>query len=152
MRVLGLDYGTKTIGIAISDPLGWTAQGLETITRQDPRNLIDSIKRISELCQEYKVETIVVGLPKHMNNSEGERVKSTLYFVNRLRKELEIEVDTFDERLSTVAAERILIEGNVRRENRKDYIDKVAASIILQTYLDTLDNKKKKENADNENN
>lgn len=146
MRVLGLDYGTKTIGIAISDPLGWTAQGLETVTRQDPRNLIDSIKRIGELCDEYQVELIIVGLPKNMNNSEGERVKSTLYFVNRLIKDLGIAVETYDERLSTVAAERILIESKVRRENRKEHIDKVAASIILQAYLDTIDNLKKKEN------
>jgi len=145
MRVLGLDYGTKTIGVAISDPFGWTAQGLETITRVDSRNLIGSIKRIDELCKEYQVKIIVVGLPKNMDNSEGERVKSTLYFVNRLEKELEINVETYDERLSTVAAERILIEGNVRRENRKIHIDKIAASIILQTYLDTLKNKNKKE-------
>lgn len=141
MRILGLDYGTKTIGVAISDPFGWTAQGIETIKRQDPRNLIESIKRIDELVQEYKVEKIIVGLPKNMNNSEGERVKSTMYFVNRLSKELNIEVDTYDERLSTVSAERILIEGQVRRENRKEYIDKVAATIILQTYLDTISNK-----------
>lgn len=141
MRILGLDYGTKTIGVAISDPLGWTAQGIETIKRVDPRNLIDSIKRIKEIVDEYQVDKIIVGLPKHMNNSEGERVKSTMYFVNRLSKELEIEVDTFDERLSTVSAERILIEGNVRRENRKDVIDKVAATLILQTYLDSLGNK-----------
>ena len=146
MRVLGLDYGTKTIGVAISDPLGWTAQGLETITRQDPRNLIDSIKRINELCLEYEVELIIVGFPKNMDNSEGERVKSTLYFVNRLIKELNIDVKTYDERLSTVAAERILIEGKVRRENRKAHIDKIAASIILQAYLDTYNNEMKKEN------
>lgn len=145
MRVLGLDYGSKTIGVAISDPLGWTAQGLETIKRQDPRNLIASIKRIEELCLEYGVSKIIVGLPKNMDNSEGERVKSTLYFVNRLDRELDVEIATYDERLSTVSAERILIEGNVRRENRKEHIDKVAASIILQAYLDTMDNINKKE-------
>ncbi len=138
MRILGLDYGSKTIGVAISDPLGCTAQGLETIKRQDPRNLIASINRLRELVNEYKVDKIIVGLPKNMNNTEGERVKSTMYFVNRISKELEIEVDTYDERLSTVSAERILIEGQVRRENRKEYIDKIAASIILQTYLDTI--------------
>lgn len=136
MRILGLDYGTKTIGVAISDALGWTAQGLETITRQDPRNLIASIDRVREIIEEYEVTKIVVGLPINMNNTEGERVKSTMYFVNRIAKELDIEVETFDERLSTVSAERILMEGNVRRENRKDHIDKIAASIILQTYLD----------------
>jgi len=136
MRILGLDYGTKTIGVAVSDPLGWTAQGIETITRMDPRNLILSMKRISELIDEYKVEKIVVGLPKNMNNTDGERVRSTMYFIHKLEDIFELPVETMDERLSTVAAERILIEGKVRRENRKEYIDKIAASIILQTYLD----------------
>ncbi len=137
MRIMGLDYGTKTVGVAISDPLGWTAQGIETIKRQDPRNLIATIERIRQLIEEYEIELLVVGLPKNMNNTEGERVKSTMYFVNRLKKELEMEIVTFDERLSTVSAERILIEGQVRRENRKEHVDKVAASIILQTYLDS---------------
>ena len=136
MRIMGLDYGSKTIGVAISDPLGWTAQGIETISRQDPGNLIDSIKRLSVLVNEYEVEHIVVGLPKHMNNDLGERVDRTLYFVKRIERELGISVETFDERLSTVAAERVLTEGNVRKENQKKYIDKVAASLILQTYLD----------------
>lgn len=103
---MGLDYGSKTIGVAISDPLGWTAQGIETISRQDPGNLINSIKRLRELVEEYEVERIVVGLPKHMNNDLGERVDRTMYFVKRLERELNIPVATFDERLSTVAAER----------------------------------------------
>jgi len=140
MRILGLDYGTKTIGVAVSDGLGWTAQALETIKRQDPRNLIDSIKRIAELVKDYEVEKIVVGFPKNMNNTEGDRVKETMYFVNRIQKELDVEVITVDERLSTVSAERILMEGKVRREHRKEHIDKIAASIILQTYLDKLSN------------
>jgi putative Holliday junction resolvase len=133
---MGLDYGSKTIGVAISDSLGWTAQGIETISRQDPGNLIESIKRLKALIDEYEVELIVVGLPKHMNNDLGERVDRTLYFVRRLERELEIRVETFDERLSTVAAERVLTEGKVRKEDHKKYIDKIAASLILQTYLD----------------
>ncbi len=136
MRIMGLDYGSKTIGVAISDSLGWTAQGIETISRQDPGNLIESIKRLKALIDEYEVELIVVGLPKHMNNDLGERVDRTLYFVRRLERELEIRVETFDERLSTVAAERVLTEGKVRKEDHKKYIDKIAASLILQTYLD----------------
>jgi putative Holliday junction resolvase len=133
---MGLDYGSKTIGVAISDSLGWTAQAIETITRQDPGNLIESIKRLKMLIDEYEVELIVVGLPKHMNNDLGERVDRTLYFVRRLERELGILVETFDERLSTVAAERVLTEGKVRKEDHKKYIDKIAASLILQTYLD----------------
>lgn len=136
MRIMGLDYGSKTIGVAISDSLGWTAQGIETISRQDPGNLIESIKRLKALIDEYEVDLIVVGLPKHMNNDLGERVDRTLYFVRRLERELEIRVETFDERLSTVAAERVLTEGKVRKEDHKKYIDKIAASLILQTYLD----------------
>ncbi|WZL80017.1 Holliday junction resolvase RuvX [Vallitaleaceae bacterium 9-2] len=136
MRIMGLDYGSKTIGVAMSDPLGWTAQGIETISRQDPGNLIDSIKRLKSLVDEYEVELIVVGLPKHMNNDLGERADRTLYFVKRIERELGIPVATFDERLSTVAAERVLTEGNVRKTEQKKYIDKVAAALILQTYLD----------------
>jgi putative Holliday junction resolvase len=133
---MGLDYGSKTIGVAISDSFAWTAQGIETISRQDSGNLIESIKRLKTLIDEYNVELIVVGLPKHMNNDLGERVDRTLYFVRRLERELEIPVETFDERLSTVAAKRLLTEGKVRKEDHKKYIDKIAASLILQTYLD----------------
>lgn len=137
MRVLGLDYGTKTIGVAVSDPLGWTAQGLETINRTDPRNLIASMERIGEIVNEYEIEAIIVGMPLNMNNTEGERVAGTKYFMNKIEKTFELPVIPVDERLTTVSAERILIEGSVRRENRKEHIDKIAASIILQTYLDS---------------
>ncbi len=140
MRVLGLDYGTKTIGVAVSDSLGWTAQGVETITRTDPRNLIESLKRIEKIISDFEVESIVVGMPLNMNNTEGERARGTQYFINKLEKTFGLPVIPVDERLSTVSAERILIEGNVRRENRKDHIDKIAASIILQTYLDRIRN------------
>lgn len=136
MRIMGLDYGTKTIGVAISDPFGWTAQGIETITRKDSTNLINSMERISELVKEYNITHIVVGLPKNMNNTEGERVEGTMYFVNKLRRELDIEISTFDERLTTVAADRLLDEAMVPQSKRKAVIDKIAATFILQMYLD----------------
>lgn len=143
MRYMGLDYGTKTIGVAISDPLCYTAQGIETITRKDPTNLIDSMRRIQELIDAYQIDCIVVGMPINMNNTEGERVKGTNYFVNKLRKEFNVEVDTFDERLSTISANRILEESNVHSSKRKDVIDKIAATIILQTYMDLRSNQNK---------
>lgn len=137
MRIMGLDFGSKTIGVAVSDPFGWTAQSVETIHRQDEGNLIASIARLKELVEQYEIRKIVVGLPKNMNNTLGERVDRTNYFVKRIERELEIEVETFDERLSTVSADRILAEGGVKKSERKKNIDKVAASIILQAYLDT---------------
>lgn len=143
MRYMGLDYGTKTIGVAISDPLCYTAQGIETITRKDPKNLIDSMRRIKELIALYDVTNIVVGMPLNMNNTEGERVKGTQYFVNKLKNELEIEIDTFDERLSTIAANRILEEANVQNHRRKEVIDKIAATLILQTYMELQSNNRK---------
>ena len=142
MRIMGLDFGSKTIGVAISDPFGWTAQSLETIHRQDEGNLIASIARLKELVELYEIRKIVVGLPKNMNNTLGERVDRTNYFVNRIQRELGVEVETFDERLSTISADRILAEGGVRKSDRKKSIDKVAASIILQTYLDTNGSKR----------
>lgn len=143
MRIMGLDYGTKTIGIAISDPLCYTAQGIETITRKDPTNLIESMNRLKELIDEYDITEILVGMPINMNNTEGERVRGTNYFVNKLKNDLDVTISTFDERLSTIAANRILEEANVQAHKRKDVIDKIAAQLILQTYLDLLANKKK---------
>ncbi len=140
MRIMGLDYGSKTIGVAISDPLGWTAQGIETITRKDPGNLIASLERLVELVESYEIERVVVGMPLNMDNTSGERVDRTTYFIKRLEKVLSVPIETMDERLSTMSAERILIEGGVRRENRKEHIDKIAATLILQTYLDKLSN------------
>lgn len=136
MRILGLDYGTKTTGVAISDPLGWTAQGLEIIRRQEDEQIKPTLKRIEELCKEYKVEKIVLGLPKNMNNTLGERGEKTLLFQEKLEKRLRIPVETWDERLSTVAAEQVLLEADVSRAKRKKVIDKLAATIILQNYLD----------------
>lgn len=138
MRILGLDYGTKTTGVAISDPMGWTAQGLEIIRRQEEEHLKATLKRIAELCEEYKVEKIVLGLPKNMNNTVGERGEKTLEFKAKLEARLKIPVVTWDERLSTVAAESVLLEADVSRKKRKTVIDKLAATIILQNYLDAI--------------
>ena len=137
MRILGLDFGSKTIGVAVCDPFGWTAQGLEIIRREEENNLKICIARISELCREYAVESIVLGLPKNMNNTEGERVEKTLAFKKRLEKELKLPVELWDERLSTVEAERSLLEADLSRAKRKKVIDKMAAMYILQGYLDS---------------
>lgn len=138
MRIMGLDYGTKTVGVAISDALGVTAQGIETITRKEENKLRRTCARIEELIQEYEVERIVLGFPKHMNNDIGERAEKTLEFQAMLERRTGLEVVMWDERLTTVAAERTLIESGVRREDRKKYVDKIAAVFILQGYLDSL--------------
>lgn len=140
MRVLGLDFGSKTTGVAVSDPLGFTAQGIETITRKEENKLRRTCARIEELIGEYQIETIVLGYPKNMNNTAGERVEKTLAFKEMLERRTGLPVILWDERLTTTAAEQILIESGVRRENRKAVIDKVAASLILQCYLDSLAN------------
>lgn len=129
MRVLGLDYGTKTVGVAVSDELGWTAQALETITRKDKNKLRKTLARIEELVNTYSIEKIVLGYPKHMNNDEGERCAETEDFKAMLERRTGLPVILQDERMSTVSAERILMEGGVRRENRKDYVDKMAAAL-----------------------
>lgn len=138
MRVMGLDYGTKTVGVAISDALGLTAQGIETIERKEENKLRRTCARIEELIREYAVGTIVLGFPKHMNNDIGERAEKSLEFKAMLERRTGLEVIMWDERLTTVAAERTLIESKVRREDRKKYIDKIAAVFILQGYLDSL--------------
>ena len=137
MRVMGLDYGSKTVGVALSDPLGLTAQGIETIWRRDENKLRKTCARIEELIREYEVERIVLGLPRHMNSDVGDRAEKSLEFGEMLRRRTGLEVVMWDERLTTVEAERILIESNVRREDRKKYIDKIAAVFILQGYLDS---------------
>ena len=135
---MGLDYGTKTVGVAISDALGLTAQGIETIERKEENKLRRTCARIEELIREYEVEEIVLGFPKHMNNDVGERAEKSLEFKAMLERRTGLEVVMWDERLTTVAAERTLIESKVRREDRKKYIDKIAAVFILQGYLDSL--------------
>ena len=136
MRILGLDYGTKTTGVAVSDPMGWTAQGLEIIRRQEDEQIKATVNRIAQLCEAYKVEKIVLGLPKNMNNTLGERGEKTLLFKEKLEARLKLPVETWDERLSTVAAESVLLEADMSRKKRKNVIDKLAATIILQNYLD----------------
>ena len=135
-RILGLDYGTKTVGVALSDELHITAQPLETITRKDANKLRKTYARIEELVKEYDVEKIVLGLP--MNNTVGERGEDTLSFRDALVRRTGLEVILWDERLTTVASEKVLMESGVRRENRKKVIDQIAASMILQGYLDSL--------------
>ena len=138
MRIMGLDYGSKTVGVAMSDPLGITAQAVETIWRKDENKLRKTCARIEELISEYEVERIVLGLPKHMNNDLGGRAQKALAFGEMVKRRTGLEVVMWDERLTTVEAERTLIENNVRRENRKQYIDKIAAVFILQGYLDSI--------------
>ena len=151
MRILGLDYGSKTVGAAISDPLGITAQGVETIWRKQENHLRQTLARIEELVSEYHVEKIVLGYPKNMNNTIGERAQKSLEFKEMLERRTGLEVIMWDERLTTVAAEqtlieslttveanRTLMEASVRRENRKQYLDQLAAVFILQGYLDSL--------------
>lgn len=138
MRILGLDYGSKTVGVAVCDPLGITAQMVETIVREREDKLRRTLARIQALVEEYKIERIVLGYPKNMNNTLGERVQKTEEFGRMLERRLGLPVIYWDERLTTVAAERILMESGVRRENRKQVIDKVAAGLILQGYLDSL--------------
>lgn len=136
-RIMGLDYGSKTVGVAVSDGLGLTAQGVETITRTDEGKLRRTLARIEELSKEYQVTRIVLGYPKNMDNSAGERVKKTEEFATMVEKRTGLPVVFWDERLSTVSAERVLIESGVRREHRKAVIDKIAAVFILQNYLDS---------------
>ena len=137
MRILGLDYGTRTVGVAISDELGITAQPLETIVRKDANKLRKTYARIEELVREYGVETIVLGFPNNMNNTIGERGNDTIDFRDALVRRTNVEVILWDERLTTVASEKVLMESGVRRENRKKVIDQIAASLILQGYLDS---------------
>ncbi|NSL50196.1 Holliday junction resolvase RuvX [Calidifontibacillus erzurumensis] len=136
MRVIGLDVGTKTIGVAVSDELGWTAQGLETIKIDAERNNF-GLDRIKTIIDEYHPEKIVVGLPKNMNGSVGPRGEACLQFAELLKNTFQIEVILWDERLSTMEAERILLSGDVSRKKRKKVIDKMAAVMILQGYLDS---------------
>ena len=138
MRIIGLDYGSKTVGVAVSDPLGITAQGVETITRKEENKLRKTCARIESLIEQYQAERLVLGLPKHMNNDLGDRAEKTLAFAEMLRRRTGLEVVMWDERLTTVEAERTLIESGVRREKRKQYVDKIAAVFILQGYLDAL--------------
>ncbi|MFV0556547.1 MAG: Holliday junction resolvase RuvX [Lactovum sp.] len=134
-RLMGLDVGTRTIGLALSDPLGITAQPLETIKINEAQEDF-GFERLAELISEYRPVKLVLGLPKHMNNDEGLRAEASREFGERLKEKFQIDIDYQDERLTTAQAERVLIAAGTRRENRKKHIDKLAAVLILQNYLD----------------
>lgn len=140
MRILGLDYGSKTVGVAVSDPLGITAQTVETITRKSEDKLRQTLARIEQIIAEFEIERIVLGYPKNMNNTVGERAEKTEEFKSALERRTGLRVVLWDERLTTVAADRVLIESKVRREHRKESVDQIAAAMILQGYLDYLSN------------
>lgn len=135
MRVLGLDIGDRTIGVAISDPLGYTAQGITTIRRKKVEIDID---KLSDICKEYTVDTIVAGLPKNMNGTIGPQSEKVLSFCDLIKTKITVPIIMWDERLTTVAAERIMLEGDLSRAKRKKIVDKIAATYILQGYLDSL--------------
>ena len=138
MRIMGLDFGSKTVGVAVSDELLITAQGIEIVRRKSEGKLRQTLARIEELIQEYQVDKIVLGYPKNMNNSEGVRCEKTQEFKEMLERRTGLEVILWDERLTTVAADRTMMEASVRREDRKNYVDMIAAVLILQGYLDSL--------------
>ena len=140
-RILGLDYGTKTVGVALSDPLLLTAQEFETITRERASALRHTLVRIKEICEEYQVELIVLGYPRNMDDTEGFRCEDTLKFKALLEKRVDIPIVLVDERLTTVYADEILEESGVAKKDRKKVIDQIAAAIILQDYLDNYKNK-----------
>ena len=140
MRIMGLDFGSKTVGVAISDALLITAQGKEIIRRKEENKLRRSLARIEELISEYEVNEIVLGYPKNMNDSLGERVEKTLAFKEMLERRTGLPVTLWDERLTTVAADKAMMEAGIRRENRKDYVDQIAAVFILQGFLDLRKN------------
>jgi putative Holliday junction resolvase len=135
MRILGLDFGTKTIGVAVSDETGLIGQGVGTIKRT---NLQQDLRELKKKIEQYHVEKIVIGLPKNMDGSLGNSAQLVFDFIEKLKKTFSIQVDTWDERLSTVEAERVLLDADMSRNKRKKVIDKVAATIILQGYLDYI--------------
>ncbi|MGW7952319.1 Holliday junction resolvase RuvX [Staphylococcus xylosus] len=137
-KIIGLDVGSKTVGIAISDLMGWTAQGYDTLRIDEEKNEL-GINQLVDIIQEEKVGTVIVGLPKNMNNSIGFRGEASLQYKEQLQEALpSLEIIMWDERLSTMAAERSLLEADVSRQKRKKVIDKMAAVFILQGYLDSL--------------
>ncbi|MFW2488420.1 Holliday junction resolvase RuvX [Clostridium chromiireducens] len=135
MRILGLDVGSKTIGVAVSDPLGFTAQGLTTIRRTNKNKDIEEIKKF---CDDYDVKTIVVGLPKNMNGTIGPSGEIIMSFGKLIEEELKVEIKFWDERLTTVAAHKAMLEADLSRSKRKKIVDKVASTYILQGYLDMI--------------
>lgn len=136
MRIMGLDFGSKTVGVALSDELLITAQGKEIIRREQENKLRRTCARIEELIEEYGVGQIVLGLPKNMNDTQGVRAEKTREFGEMLERRTGLPVAYWDERLTTVAADKAMMEAGIRREHRRDYVDMIAAVLILQGYLD----------------
>lgn len=137
MRVLGLDYGSKTMGVAVSDPLGLTAQGLEIIRREKENHLRQTLSRMESIIEEYNVEEIVLGFPKRLDNSVGNRAEKTLELKETLERRTGLPVVLWDERLTTVSAHQAMDEAGMRKDKQKDHVDKIAAVLILQGYLDS---------------
>lgn len=135
MRILGLDVGDRTIGVAISDPLGFTAQGITTIKR---KKIEEDMNELLKICDEYKVEKIVSGLPKNMNGTVGEQGEKVKMFCEELKKHIDKDIIFWDERLTTVAAHKAMLEADMSRKKRKQIVDKIAATYILQGYLDSI--------------
>lgn len=144
-RMMGLDVGSKTIGVAVSDLMGWTAQGVEVIRRRD---MASDLGRLSELIRDYDVATIVIGLPKNMNNTIGPQAEAVLQFRDALAGHVECEIELWDERLTTASAHRSMLEADLSRAKRREVVDKVAATLILQGYLDRLRIKREREGED----
>ena len=136
MRKMGLDFGSKTVGVAISDPMLITAQGIETVRRDSEKRLRRTLARIEELVLEHEVDEIVLGFPKNMNGTLGERAEKTLEFKDMLERRTGLSVQLWDERLTTVAADKAMIDAGIRREERREHVDRIAAVFILQGYLD----------------
>lgn len=136
MRIMGLDFGSKTVGVAVTDPLMLTAQGLEIIRREQENKLRRTLARIEELVKEYEVSEIVLGYPKNMNNTIGERCQKTESFKEQLERRTGLPVVLWDERLTTVSADSIMSEVGIAKDKRKTYVDQIAATLILQGYLD----------------
>ncbi len=141
MRKMGLDFGSKTVGVAVSDPLLITAQGVAIVRRKSENKLRQTLARIEELIVEYEVDELVLGLPKNMNDTLGERAEKTQEFKEMLERRTGLSVQLWDERLTTVAADKAMMEAGIRREERKEHVDRIAAVFILQGYLDYLKNK-----------
>ena len=139
MRIMGLDFGSKTVGVAVSDSLGITAQPIEIVRRDKENQLRKTLQRIEELIKEYEVSLIVLGLPKNMNDTSGERVAKTMEFKEMLERRTGLKVEMLDERLTTVQAENIMALSGVQKKDFKAHVDEIAAAIILQTYMDSHD-------------
>lgn len=135
MRIMGLDFGSKTVGVAVSDPLGITAQGVEIIRRKSENKLRQTLARIEELVAEYGVTELVLGYPKHMNGTEGERCEKTKEFQEMLQRRTGLPIALWDERLTTVAADRAMLEAGLDHRERKEHVDEIAAVLILQGYM-----------------